>query len=114
MSAGPLVLFPACPLPGCDNLTDDGEPCGECAALIAEGFIRPPEQPMTLDDARRVLAGQAAAQQLATAERTAAQDRGELYKPGQRCWVCEQRRACRPDPDQRGEWICRECEAIQL
>lgn len=98
------TLFSTCPVPKCSNPVDDGQPCAECASLIAAGLIRPAGQPMTLDDVRRELAGQ----QLVKA------DRGEEYKANQQCWVCEQRRTCRPDPDQRGQWICKDCEAIQL
>jgi hypothetical protein len=43
----------------------------------------------------------------------AVQERGHQYKANQHCWVCEQRRTCRLDPDQRGQWICKECEAVQ-
>lgn len=110
-----LTLFDVCPVPKCSNPVDDGEPCGECAGLIAAGFIvraEPPEPPpATLDDIRRELAAQQRVEaELARTERAAAQNRGDEWKPGQHCWVCEQRRTCRLDPDQRGQWICKECE----
>src|ERR1700677_3392807 len=106
-----LTLFSECPLPICSNPVDDGEPCGDCAGLIAAGFIvraEPPEPPpVTLDDIRRELAAQQRVEaELARTERAAAQDRGDIYKPGQRCWVCKERRTCRLDPAQCGEWIC--------
>ena len=112
-----LTLFTECPVPVCTNPVDDGELCAECLALIGDGLIRrveapdrpAAEAPVTLDDARRELARQ----QLATAERAAAQDCGEPYKPGQRCWCCTELKTCRRDPEQREQWICRECEAIQ-
>jgi hypothetical protein len=111
------TLFSVCPVPICSNPVDDGELCAECLALIGDGLIRrveapgqpAAEAPVTLDDARRQLAGQLAVE----SRRAAAQESGDAWKPGQRCWVCEQRRSCRLDPGQRGEWICRECEAIQ-
>lgn len=97
MSVEPLTLFGVCPVPKCGNPVDDDQPCGECVSLIDAGLIR-----RALDDVRRELA----AQQLAKTERPE-------YKPGQRCWVCEERRTCHRDPDQPGRWICKECEATQ-
>lgn len=80
------TLFTKCPLPACTNLVDDPRvPCDECLRTCGD-YLRPVDPPaMTLDDARRELADQ-------------------------HCWVCEQRRTCRLDPDQRGQWICKECE----
>jgi len=103
------TLFTVCPVPICTSPVDDGQPCAECTTLIGEGLIRRVERPMTLDDARRQLADDLAARN----QRAAAQDAGDACKPGQTCWVCEERRTCRHDPEKPGEWICRDCEAVQ-
>jgi hypothetical protein len=109
-----VPLFDVCPLPACTNLVDDPRvPCDECLRTCGDYLRRVDPPAMTLDDARRELADQHVAQQLARTERAAAQNRGDEWKPGQHCWVCEQRRTCRLDPDQRGQWICKECEAVQ-
>jgi hypothetical protein len=54
---------------------------------------------------------------MARLQREAAHDRGEAYKPNQRCWVCEERRSCRLDPDfadsREKRLICKTCEEIQ-
>jgi hypothetical protein len=136
-----LSLFAECPLPVCGNLVSDpGELCGECERATA-GYIRrvptPPEPDITPgppppdllvtenaesvpeaaevpEEVRLLLAKHEAG--ATAAARHAAQDRGEEYKPGQVCWVCEERRLCRKDPEFLGtrdeRWICRECEAI--
>lgn len=41
---------------------------------------------------------------------TALQKRGEEERPGQRCWLCEERRMCIRRP---GGWECRDCRQIQ-
>lgn len=140
-----LSLFADCPLPLCGNpVADPGELCGECEKATA-GYIRrvpatspqapepditpgppgsdlratenaepPPEPAEVPGDVRRLLAKHEAGAE--TAARHAAQDRGEEHKPGQLCWVCEEKRLCRKDPEFLGtrdeRWICRECEAI--
>jgi hypothetical protein len=62
---------------------------------------------------RKIIGAELPAPLPAPDEPTAAQDRGELYKPGQRCWCCTELKTCRRDPEQPGQWICKECEAIQ-
>ena len=34
------------------------------------------------------------------------------WRPNQTCWCCEERRKCRPDPDQPTRWICKDCLEI--
>jgi hypothetical protein len=55
-------------------------------------------------------------ERMAAIQRAARQDLGEERKPGQLCWVCEERRLCRKDPEFLGtgdeRWICKECEAV--
>jgi hypothetical protein len=124
-------LFDECPLPGCTNLVDDPRwPCGECEAALA-GYIRPSAQQVTADEAAAVLADRDQALAAIYAERRtmtplhgpdevvppttragAARDAGPEYKRNQRCWVCEERHTCRPDPDHSGRWTCKACEAI--
>ena len=52
------------------------------------------------------------AQPPTAARPAAARDASPEYKRNQLCWVCEERRVCRPDPDHSGRRICRTCEAI--
>ena len=34
---------------------------------------------------------------------------GVEWRANQVCWVCEERRKCRPDPDHPDRWICKNC-----
>jgi hypothetical protein len=53
---GTPSLFAECPLPGCINPVDDPRwPCGECEAALA-GYIRPPAQLVTVEEATAMLA----------------------------------------------------------
>jgi len=134
-----LSLFAKCPLPGCPNLVDDPRwPCGECEAALA-GYIRPSSQPVSVEEATAMLADRDRAVAAIYAERhamtplpgpaegaaeappdlqawppAAAPDPGPESKRNQLCWVCEQRRTCRPDPGRLPGtwWICRRCEQI--
>jgi len=139
-----LSLFAKCPLPGCPNLVDDPRwPCGECETALA-GYIRPSPQPVSLEEATAMLAARDQDVAAIYAERRALTplpgtagpalaarpdpqappeavhlpaadpDPGPEYKRNQLCWVCEERRMCRPDPDRLPEarWICRTCEQI--
>jgi hypothetical protein len=121
------TLFTECPLPVCSNPVDDGKPCASCAALIAEGFVRQvvpePGQPATPEPeppaATLSTESPEVARLLAEATRKAdavirrdAAERGAERMPGQMCWVCQERRTCRRDPEFTREirWICKECE----
>jgi hypothetical protein len=121
------TLFTECPVPGCVSPVDDGKPCAECAALIAEGFVRQvvpergqlatrePEPPAATlaagaPEVTRLL--DAATRRADAAIRRDAAERGTERMPGQMCWVCQERRTCRRDPEFTRElrWICKECE----
>ena len=121
MKAGVLVLLPDCVLPGCRNVvTEVGQPCDECVAIFAaepggwrlvavDGPALTEEQVAERDAA-------VAAAYIAQAEIAAAAEPGRDVerKANQLCWVCDQRRKCRRDPDWIGEvrWICRDCEEL--
>ena len=107
------LMFPGCPLPGCDNpVTDPREICGPCQAAFGD-MLRPVDEPTQT-------AEQFAAAITARDEQVAAihAERREIavanepeWKRNQLCWVCDQRRTCRLDSESRNGWICRECEA---
>jgi hypothetical protein len=137
-------LFAECPLPGCINPVDDPRwPCGECEAALA-GYIRPATQSRTAEEVAAALADRDQAVAAIYAERrtmtplpeptgaapaagpgpmapaagagraAAARDADPEYRRNQLCWVCEERRSCRLDPDRHPEvrWICKTCETI--
>lgn len=121
-----LSLFAECPLPLCRNpVGDPGELCGACEKATA-GYIRRVPAPEPLGDVepeaapvrepRLVQLVEARDKRMTAIERASRQDLGEEHKPGQLCWVCEERRLCRKDPEFLGtrdeRWICKECEAI--
>lgn len=109
--------FPRCALPGCTNPTDtQGHPCGQCRRDFGT-FLRhnPDAQPMTADaqtardqPIRTAYRTQDHAH-LEAADRLRAVETGEQPKPGQTCWLCEQRRLC---VLVAGQWECRDCRQI--
>lgn len=120
MAAEPvLTLFGECP--ACGYPVDDGEPCGQCTAMISDGWLRrvPEPEPMTVEEATVALEAQrlqAEAERSAdAAARRHAAEQGQQPMPGQVCWCCEERRTCTRDPDfpREVKWICKDCEAIQ-
>ena len=108
-------LLPRCALPGCANPTDtQGHPGGQCRRDFGP-FLRhnPGGQPMTADvhTARDhdVALAYRAQEQLridAAAEQHLAIQTGQQEKPGQTCWLCEERRKCALI---NGQWECRTC-----
>jgi len=114
-----LVLFPFCPVPGCSALVEDPrEVCAGCVAAFGP-YLRPssaetPAAEFAEAIAERdrtvaeLLAGQHARPAVA-----ASVGPGVEWRRNQLCWCCEERRACRADPDHRGRWICKTCEAIR-
>lgn len=113
------LTLPTCALPGCSNLVGSaGQPCDEC--LVACGdWLRPSGRPAPTQheleqrDARysQVMADRARliAEQEAAATRQIAIDAGELRKPGQQCWLCEERRACTLV---HRRWECDRCREV--
>ncbi|MCF3940704.1 hypothetical protein [Gordonia tangerina] len=98
-----IELFPRCALPGCANPTDaQGHPCSQCLRDFG-GLLRhnPAGQALsaTAEAARDRLAGQ----------RDTDIDAGIQGKPGQICWLCDQRRTCTRVADR---WECRTCRHI--
>jgi hypothetical protein len=103
-------LFDLCPVPRCGQLpVDDGRPCGDCCREIAAGYIREvgpaatgPEPTLPPSTATR----------LVTPPQPAP---GGERKANQLCWMCDQRRTCRPDPAfehaRVQRWICPACES---
>lgn len=118
--AGRLVqLFPTCPLPGCKNPTDDPrQPCPECLAAFGDR-LRPAGEPVAAEEfAAQVEQRDAEVQAILAARREMvplpAPEPDVEWRPGQRCWVCEDRRKCRRDPDRPERWICRTCLEIPV
>jgi hypothetical protein len=119
-------------------------PCGECEAALAGYIRPSSSQPVAAEEAAAMLAERDEAVAAVYAERRAmiplpepavaapaagpdpqarppattqtdpAPGASPEYKRNQLCWVCEERRTCRVDPDRLPEvrWICRTCEAI--
>jgi len=123
-----LSLFPTCPLPGCNNVTDDPrQPCHGCLAAFGP-MLRQSDAPAPEPEAyttviaerdagvRAVMAGRRDMVPLpgppAAAQPAPAPSPEPERKRNQVCWVCEQRRTCRIDPGSPNGWICRECEAV--
>ena len=127
---------PACPLPGCPNLTGQvGTPCDECIAEFGPYLAAAPpcDVPLTADqvtaelDARDRGVANAYTMQAATqiastatdlptyeaavrllANRSSGPQIGER-KANQRCWTCEERRTCTLEPL---GWACDMCRQI--
>jgi hypothetical protein len=127
------ALFPTCPLPGCANLTDDPRrPCPQCLTAFGD-WLRPAATPVSEDDFAAAVAERDTAVRAVLAERrtlttrtTAGAGQAEArrrhpapadadhaeWTRNQTCWCCEQRRACRIDPDSPNGWICKKCLEI--
>ncbi len=110
---GRSTLFPTCPVFGCTNLVGDPrEVCGECHTIFGD-YLQPATGPAPSAEAFAVTIGQSDRRiQEVMAERrlvtTAAEWRGN-----QRCWVCEERRACREELiGVERRWVCRSCEDL--
>ncbi|WP_288337391.1 hypothetical protein [uncultured Gordonia sp.] len=99
-------LFPDCAVPGCVNPTDtQGHPCPSCRTAFGDYLTHHPHGvPMTAEQqtardtevraaytAHRAILAEADTTRLA---RTLAIEAGAHAKPGQTCWICEQRRSC--------------------
>jgi len=112
-----LALFPVCPMANCKNPVDDPrEPCTPCQELFGAS-LRPADRPAPGAAEFAEAAAEADARVAAIlAERRAfvpLPEPAEVeWKPGQACWVCEERRKCRRDPDHPDRWICKSCETI--
>lgn len=114
-TAAALTLFSECP--ACGYPVDDGEPCGQCAAMIDDGYLRR-AAPASLASPAAVAEVTAELERVADAQAMqAARERraASEWRMNQLCWCCEERRKCHPDPDLPGasdRWICKDCEAI--
>lgn len=106
-------MFSTCPLPGCRNLTDHpATPCDDCLEAFG-GWLRPTGHKPDPD----VYAAEIAARDQAVRDAIARQQPEPEPEPtpevewrrNQKCWVCEERHTCRPDPVIPRLWICRVC-----
>lgn len=107
-------MFPQCPLPGCRNLTHrQGHPCSDCVRSFGAYLTHTPAgDPLTAtQQADRDTATLAAytVQHALAVDRTLAIEAGNQAKPGQTCWLCEQRRTCRRVG---GRWECAGCQTV--
>jgi hypothetical protein len=104
-----LALFPPCPLPGCRNITTGPhQPCPGCLEAFGP-LLRPGAGPVP--DPAVYAEGDAVVLAI-LAERRAAPARPGWMR-SQRCWVCDERRTCRPDPAYPdGRMICRGCSEL--
>lgn len=115
-------LFAECVFPGCTNPADaHGHPCPTCLRECGDYLVRRPDgTPMTADQQpeRDNRARDADADQwailspalTARADRALNIEAGHQVKPGQTCWICEERRSCHRI---NGRWECRQCQQIQ-
>ena len=97
-----IPLFYDCPVSACVGLVGDPRTvCGGCLAAFGP-YLRP------------VAHEPAPAEPVKQARKPKKRATQEVeWRRNQRCWVCEQRRSCREDPDSSNGWICRKCLAIQ-
>jgi hypothetical protein len=85
----------------CGNIVIDGETlCGQC--LVEWGPMLCRTTPTPQEVAASCIVRSAVDRQLR-------QEQGELAKPGQTCWLCEERRACLLT--QHG-WECASCRGV--
>ncbi|MGN0040508.1 hypothetical protein [Rhodococcus sp. (in: high G+C Gram-positive bacteria)] len=125
-------LLADCIIPGCTQpVAEELTPCDTCRDIFGpmlQEVDRPPsytaanlaERDAQTADAYRTMLGRRVAHEDIDTEsdryrraaqqvKTAAQKRGEAEKPGQTCWLCEERRMCILRP---GGWECRTCRDI--
>lgn len=112
-------LFPDCAVPGCVNPTDtQGHPCPSCRTAFGDylthhkrGVPMTAEQQTARDtEVRAAYSAHRAIEAEADTARDLAIEAGTQAKPGQTCWICEQRRSChRID----GRWECRDCQQVR-
>lgn len=115
-------LFPDCAVPGCAHPTDtQGHPCPSCRTAFGDylthhtgGVPMTAEQQTARDtEVRAAYTAQRAIMSetdTARVTRTLAIEDGTQAKPGQTCWICEQRRACHHIA---GRWECRDCQQVR-
>ncbi|MEO9330186.1 hypothetical protein [Gordonia aurantiaca] len=116
-----LELFPRCVLPGCINLVaTQGHPCSECRTIFGDMLHhRPGGTPLTAHQQHERDADTLAAYKARLLvdpdperrryARNQASEAGEIPKPNQMCWLCEERRTCTKIA---GRWECRTCQQI--
>ena len=109
-------LFPRCALPGCANPTDtQGHPCGTCRrdfnTLLRHNPAGTPMSATAQADRDQAVhhAYTLQAELAAAGDRALAIETGHRDKPGQVCWLCEERRSC---IRVHGRWECRTCRHI--
>lgn len=113
------LSLPTCVLPGCSTIVGDPtQPCDGCRVELGY-WIRESDRPgptqaeMDERDAqyRQVMSDRARliAEREAAADRQIAIEAGELRRPGQTCWLCEERRSC---TKVGGRWECDKCKEI--
>lgn len=110
-----MLTLPTCVVPGCTNLVPNPDyPCDDCRIAFG-GMLReahkPPPSAEVVDAQntryREVMAERALMVKLeARQKRKSAIDKGEQRKPGQVCWLCEERRSCLLV---NGRWECDGC-----
>lgn len=117
-----VSLFSTCPLPGCDGPTaDPAEPCEDCKKAFGDYMRRsdrltePAVVVQQLAERDEAVKQAYAAQRAWPAIPKPAEPKLVEWRPNQRCWVCEERRKCRLDPDRADErWICKECIEVEV
>ncbi|QBP31179.1 hypothetical protein SEA_ARGIE_62 [Mycobacterium phage Argie] len=120
MSSAVQTAFPSCAMPGCRNIVADGGLCTECQTAFGD-WVRPSTFPPTPPE---VLEAREARYREVMAERARMVTEGLVLrrpapveapvederKPGQTCWMCEERRTC---TKVEGRWECDKCRDVR-
>jgi hypothetical protein len=109
-----LALMPLCPLNCGTPVPDPRQPCEECQAEFSAN-LRPADPDHTQSVEEFVEAERTGRERVleVMAERAETVIAAGGWRRNQRCWCCDEKRTCHPDPNHRGErWICKKCEEI--
>jgi hypothetical protein len=108
-----LTLFGICPACGQPSPADDLA-CGACVDA-ARPYIRRADGTPPTDGELAALLGEAGDPEPEAAPVDIVPPAPPTLPPApqpkqnQRCWACEERRTCAPDPGNAGHWICPAC-----
>lgn len=92
-------------------VADCREPCPECQEIFGPMLQPSRGEPVSAEHFADVVAerDRDTAQAYRAMREIAAVAEAVEWKLNQLCWVCEERRKCRPDDHQGGAMICKPC-----